>query len=104
MASPSIQDRIQANPKFADLVAKRTRFAVLLSLCVLVPYYSFMMVVAFAPALLAQPIGEGWVTSIGFPIGAALVIGSWLLTGLYIRRANSEFDALNEEILYEAQK
>ena len=104
MANPSIQDRIQANPKFAELVAKRTRFAVILSLCVLVPYYSFMMIVAFSPALLAQPLGEGWVTSIGFPIGAGLVIGSWLLTGVYIRRANGEFDALNEEILAEARK
>ena len=104
MASPSIQDRIRANPKFAALVARRTRFAVLLSLCVLVPYYSFMMVVAFNPALLAQPIGEGWVTSIGFPIGVALVVGSWVLTGIYIRRANGEFDALNEEILAEARQ
>lgn len=104
MPTPSIQDRIQANPKFAELVGKRTRFAILLSLLVLVPYYSFMMIVAFNPALLAQPLGEGWVTSIGFPIGAALVIGSWLLTGVYIRRANGEFDALNEEILAEARK
>ena len=104
MATPSIQDRIQANPKFAELVAKRTRFAILLSLCVLVPYYSFMMIVAFSPSLLASPLGEGWTTSIGFPIGAALVIGSWLLTGVYIRRANGEFDALNEEILSEARK
>lgn len=104
MPTPSIQDRIQANPKFAELVAKRTRFAILLSLCVLVPYYSFMMVVAFNPALLRAPIGEGWTTTIAFPIGAALVIGSWLLTGVYIRRANGEFDALNEEILSEARK
>lgn len=104
MPSPSIQDRIQANPKFTELVAKRTRFAVLLSLCVLVPYYSFMMIVAFAPQLLRSPIGEGWTTTIAFPIGAALVIGSWLLTGVYIRRANGEFDQLNEEILAEARQ
>ena len=104
MPTPSIQDRIQANPKFSELVAKRTRFAILLSLCVLVPYYAFMMIVAFNPSMLHAPIGEGWTTTIAFPIGAILVIGSWLLTGVYIRRANGEFDELNEQILAEARK
>jgi uncharacterized membrane protein (DUF485 family) len=33
-----------------------------------------------------------------------LVVGSWLTTGIYIRRANGEFDALNEQILKESNK
>ncbi len=40
----------------------------------------------------------------GWPVGAVLIVGSWLLTGIYIRRANGEFDALNEQILREARK
>jgi uncharacterized membrane protein (DUF485 family) len=102
-ANPStVQARIRRNPKFAKLVSRRTRLAVLLSSVVLVPYYTFMMVTAFKPALLAQPISEGSIITIGWPIGALIIIGAWLTTAVYIRRANGEFDKLNQEILAEA--
>ncbi len=104
MSNNSIQAKIRANPKFAEMVSKRTRFAIILSITVLVPYYTFMMVTAFNPALLAQPLGEGNIITLGWPIGVLLIVGSWLTTGIYIRRANGEFDTLNEQILKEARK
>lgn len=103
MSSPSVQQRIRQHPKFAELIARRTRFALVLSLFVLVPYYGFMMVVAFNPALLHQTVGDG-VMTIAWPLGAALVIGCWLLTGIYIRRANGEFDELTQHVLKEATR
>jgi len=104
MTNLTVQQRIRQNPKFAELVARRTRFALILSLFVLIPYYSFMMVVAFNPALLHGTIGDNAVTTIAWPLGAAMVVGCWLLTGIYTRRANGEFDQLNQEILKEALK
>ena len=104
MSQTTIQQRIRQNPKFSELVARRTRFALVLSLLVLIPYYGFMMVVAFNPGVLHQTVGEGSVITIAWPLGALLVIGSWLLTGVYIRRANGEFDQMNQEILKEAGK
>jgi len=104
MSTPTVQQRIRQNPKFAELVARRTRFALILSLFVLIPYYSFMMIVAFNPSLLHSTLGEGSATTIAWPLGAAMVVGCWLLTGIYIRRANGEFDQLNQEILKEALK
>ena len=102
--SSAVYDRVRRNPKFQEFVARRSRFAMLLSAIVLVSYYSFMMVVAFAPKALNTPLGEGWTTSIGWPVGAAIIVGSWLLTGWYIHRANGEFDALNEEVIREARR
>ena len=102
MHQPTVQDRIRQDPKFAELVSKRTRLAIVLSLIVLVPYYTFMMITAFNPALLAQPISDGSIITIGWPVGAAIIIGSWLTTAVYVRRANGEFDKLNKEILHEA--
>lgn len=104
MPQSTVHTRIRKNPKFAEMVSKRTRLAILLSLIVLVPYYTFMMITAFSPALLAQPISEGSIVTIGWPVGAIMVIGSWLTTAIYIRRANGEFDKLNKEILDEASK
>lgn len=100
--SSSIYQRIRSNPKFQALVSRRTRLGLILSAIVLVAYYGFMMVVAFNPALLHRPLSEGSVLTIGAPIGAGIIIVSWMLTGLYVWRANADFDKINEEVLKEA--
>ena len=104
MSQKTLQEKIRANPKFAELVGKRTRFAIILSLVVLVPYYSFMLLVSLQPQIFAAKISEGSVITIGWPIAALIVIGGWLLTGVYVNRANGEFDRLTQEVLKEANK
>ena len=55
MSQENIQAKIRSNPKFAELVGKRTRFAVILSLVVLVPYYTFMFLVSTQPQICSRP-------------------------------------------------
>lgn len=100
----SIQVKIRQNPKFAELVGKRTRFAIMLSLVVLVPYYTFMLLTSLNPGLFTATVSEGSVITIGWPIAAVIVIGGWLMTGVYVKRANGEFDSLTADILKEAHK
>lgn len=102
--STSIYQQIRSNPKFKALELRRGRFAAILSAIVLVGYYGFMMIVAFAPSILHKPMSEGSVMTVGFPVGVAIIVISWLLTGLYVWRANGEFDRINAEILKEAGK
>jgi cation/acetate symporter len=97
--STEVYERIRKNPKFDELVTKRSRFAWTLTVVVLGIYFAFIMVVAFNPMLLATPIWEGGKASIAWPIGAGMILLFWLMTGLYIRRANSEFDDINSEII-----
>ena len=104
MSKNTIQAKIRANPKFAEMVGKRTRLAILLSLIVLVPYYTFMLLTSLKPQLFTATISEGSVITIGWPIAALIVIGGWLMTGIYISKANGEFDELNKQILDEARK
>jgi uncharacterized membrane protein (DUF485 family) len=63
-----------------------------------------MFLVSTQPQLFAAKLGEGSVITIGWPIAALIVIGGWLLTGVYISRANGEFDNLTQEVLKEANK
>ena len=67
----------------------------------LIVYYGYIALIAFDKEFLAKPIGAG-VTTIGIPIGMAVIVFSIVITGLYVRRANSEFDALTREIIEEA--
>lgn len=90
--------RISQHPKYRELKAKRTSLGWWLSLAGMVAYYGFILLVAFDKPLLAQKIGNG-VTTLGMPLGVAVIVFTIIITWVYIRRANSEFDSLTEEIV-----
>lgn len=96
-------DHIRNNPKFAELVRKRTTFAWTLSIIILVIYYGFIAVIAFDKAWLGTPLGAGIVTTIGFPIGVGVILAAIILTGVYVYRANGEFDEINRQIIEESR-
>jgi uncharacterized membrane protein (DUF485 family) len=95
--------RIRANPKFRELKVQRSRLAWLLSAIVLAAYYGLMIVVAFWPHVLHARLSDNGVITIGVPIGVAVIVLSWVLTGLYVYRANTAFDELNQQILSETR-
>ena len=93
-----LAQRIAAHPKYQELKAKRTAFGWWLSLAGMLSYYGFILLVAFNKPLLSQKIGDG-VTTLGMPIGVSVIVFTIIITWVYVRRANSEFDALTEEIV-----
>ena len=95
--------KIQNHPKYLELRSKRNTLGVTLTILMLVVYYGYIALIAFDKSFLAQPIGAG-VTSLGIPIGMGVIIFTIAITGLYVRRANGEFDALTKEILKDASK
>ena len=101
--SDSIVARIEANPKYHELKRKRNAFGWLLTAMMLVVYFGYIALIAFNKPFLAQPIGSG-VTTLGIPIGMGVIIFTIVITGIYVRRANSEYDQLTREILEEAAK
>lgn len=64
----------------------------------MVLYFAFILFIAFNPTALATKIASESVISIGILSGFVLIVFSFILTGIYVRRANSEFDALNNEV------
>lgn len=100
--SSLMYERMGANPKFQELVTKRGRFAWALSAIVLILFYGFVMMVAFNPVGLGQPVSEGSMLTVGVAVELFLFIFFWALAALYVRRANSEFDALTQEIVKQA--
>lgn len=94
---------IRKQPQFQDLVRRRRRFIAWLTVATLVPYYAFILVAGFAPHLLATKLSGTSIINVGWPVGLALIVGTWLLTGLYILRANGEFDELTAAIVARAK-
>ena len=99
-----IVDRVQKNPKFLEFVAKRNNYSILMTIISAAAYYGFILLVAFNGPWLGTKLGPGMVTSIGVPIGVSVIVFTIVVTWIYVRRANTEFDETNEAILREAQK
>jgi uncharacterized membrane protein (DUF485 family) len=89
--------RIAADPAYRELKARRSRLGWALTIAMLVVYYGFILLVAFGKPFLATRIGSG-VTTIGIPLGLAVIVFTIVITGIYVRRANREFDALTDQI------
>lgn len=95
--------RIAANPKYQRLIKTRSRFGWLLTAIMMIVYYGYIAVIAFDKELLAARMGDG-VMTVGIPIGFGVIVFTIVITGIYVRRANSEFDALTAEVIKESLK
>lgn len=91
-------DKIKNDPNFIELTTKRSRFAWVLTVAMLVVYFAFILTIAFKPSALGTPLGADTVTTVGIPVGIAVIVFAFALTGVYVKRANSEFDALTHKI------
>jgi uncharacterized membrane protein (DUF485 family) len=63
----------------------------------LVVYYAFIMVLAFSPSTLGASLSGG-LTTVGIPVGIAIIVFAFALTGIYVNRANGEFDDLSNKV------
>ena len=100
----AVYARIRKNPRFNELVSKRQGFATLLSVIVLTIFYGFFMVVAFQPQVIGKRLSEGSYLTVGIAFELFMFIFFWVLTAVYVKRANGEFDAITEEVVRDAAK
>lgn len=98
-----IYQKVESNPRFKELVYKRSRFAWLLSIITLVLYVGFIFLIAFEPHWLGTPLYAGATITRGIPVGVGLIVSAFVLTGIYVIRANGEFDRLTADIIREVQ-
>ena len=96
-------DAIKAHPRYQELICSRKCFANNLTILMLVLYFGFILLVAFAPKFLATPLSAGAITTVGIPIGITVIVSAFILTGIYVARANGKFDDLTKAIREDLQ-
>jgi uncharacterized membrane protein (DUF485 family) len=95
--------RVKLNPKYADLVSRRNTYGWIMTALMMIAYFGYILLIAFNKQFLAQKMGAG-VTSIGIPMGLGVILFTIIITWIYVRRANTEFDDLKDEVIKEALK
>ncbi len=77
--------------EFKELVSKRWSISLILTAIMLIVYFGFILLLAFDKSILAQKIGEH--ITLGIPVGLGVIVIAWLLTGVYVKWANTTYDA-----------
>ena len=103
MTKEQVQE-IKNNPKYQQLVGTRKSFAWTLTIIMLVVYYTFILLIAFSPETLGAKISPDAMMTVGIPVGIAIIIFSFIMTGIYVRRANGEFDGLLNDLKRDLEK
>jgi uncharacterized membrane protein (DUF485 family) len=78
------------SPDFKQLVTKRWTVSSILLVLLFVTYYGYVVLVGTNRELLAQKVGE--VTTLGIPVGVAVIVIAFVLTAYYVVWANSSYD------------
>ena len=72
------------------LDSERWRIALTLTIAMMVVYFGFILLVAYAKPLLGRMIVPG--LSLGILLGALVIVAAWVLIWIYVRWANTRYD------------
>ncbi len=97
----AIQDRVLGDTRrlvgrrrvhetLEELVARRFKVAIWLTVAMLVVYFTFILLIAFDKELLGRTITDG--LSIGILLGVIVVFATWVLTWIYVAWANRRYE------------
>jgi len=89
---PIANNPLLDDPRFRALVRSRRAFSWTLTVIMLAVYFTFILTLAFEPALLGHPVTQGYPTTWGIPIGFGMFVFTFVLVAVYVVRANTSFD------------
>lgn len=83
-------------PTIQSLARARWRIALSLTGAMVLLYFGFILLIAYAKPLLAHQIVPG--LSVGILLGALVIVASWLLTWVYMWWANRHYDPVLKQL------
>jgi uncharacterized membrane protein (DUF485 family) len=94
-------EQIRQLPEYVELTRARKKIVWPLSIAVIAAYFALILAIAFSPASLSTPIGDG-VTSIGIVLGLGIIVYCMIITGIYVAYANRVIEPLTRAIAKKA--
>lgn len=92
---------VVGSERFKALVRKRWSVSIVLTCLLFLLYYGYILVVAYGKPILAVRVGT--YTTLGIVLGALTIVGSWVLTVVYVLWANTSYDrevnAIKKELI-----
>ena len=102
LSNDTLVERVKADPNFQELVRKRSVFAWTLSVNHARNLFRLRADHRLQQELFAKSLSGG-VTTVGIPVGLGVIVSAFVLTGIYVVRANTAFDELTKKIVEKAK-
>jgi uncharacterized membrane protein (DUF485 family) len=83
--------------KFQRLMTRQRGMSASLTVLMLAIYFGFILILAFRGDLLAAKIGAH--LTLGVPVGLFVILSACVLTGIYVRWANTDHDEAVRSII-----
>ncbi|MDI6727633.1 MAG: DUF485 domain-containing protein [Thermodesulfovibrionales bacterium] len=87
---------IMEDADFKSLASQKNSISVVLAILELFLYFGFIALIAYNKPFLSSKL-SGAIT-VGIPIAVGTIVLSWVLTGIYVRWANTKYDLLVRKI------
>ena len=91
-------ETIKKSSEYQQLVQTRTRLVWPLSALMLAVYFAYILVIAFAPEILAVKVSPDGHTTYGIIVGLGVILFSFLITGYYVHKANTVLEPLAHKL------
>ena len=85
----------EQSPEFKELIAKKRRFVLPATIFFLAWYFGFVLLAGYAPSFMGQSVYEGF--TVGYALALSQFVMVWVLSFLYLKRADRDFDPLAEK-------
>jgi len=82
----------ERSPEFRELVKRRRAFVVPATILFLAWFFGFILLTAYAEDFMAESVYQG--LTVGYCLALSQFIMVWVLTAIYLRRADRVFDPL----------
>lgn len=96
--------RILEHPEFRKMARKKSVLGWGFSALVFVMYVVYIAFIGISPQSFAVPVSPGAITTWGIYIGLFVIVFSFVITGIYVRKANGEFDRMTRSVIDEVMK
>lgn len=96
--------KILQHPEFQKMARKKSVLGWGFSALVFAMYVSFIGIIGISPASFGTPVSDNSIITWGIYIGLFVIVFSFAITGIYVRKANGEFDRMTRKVIDEVMK
>ena len=80
------------SPEFKELIKKKRAFVLPATIFFFVWYFGFILLAGYAPDFMAERLIDGF--TVGYALALTQFIMTWVLSYMYIRKADRDYDPL----------
>lgn len=96
MNDPHSRLQLLNDPEFKEMARRKHLVTTALTILTLLVYYGFILLIAFRRDFFGEKFTDN--IPLGMPIGVGVIVISFILTGIYVRWANTRYDPLVESM------